>query len=461
MVAVNHWDIAIDTHSTNHPDAKHYCSTVDSLDPRKVVPGGKLDLMIAAPECCHHSIARGGRPINDQSRASAWHILRWAELLHVNTILIENVREFRNWGPLTTRGRPIKSRKGETYLAFLQALRSLGYKVEDRILNAADYGDATTRERLFIIARRGRKNIKWPEPSHAKVPKDNQLLDFGLEPWRPARDIIDWSIEGQSIFTRKRPLKPATIARIVAGLQKFGGVNAEPFLVMLRGTGTTRSVDRPLPTITAQGKHIGLCEPFVLQQQSGGAPRSVDEPIPTIATKGAISLCEPFLVPFFGERDGQGPRTHSVDEPLKTVTGQGAGGLVQPYLVQVNHGGHNHRSRSIDRPLPALTTKNGLALVDPYLVKYYGSAKKVAKSVDEPLDTIPTKDRFALVEPSVDAEYRLDIRFRMLQPHELAAAQSFGDDYHFAGNKAEQVKQIGNAVPVKMSKALCRELIAG
>ena len=250
LVAVNHWDIAIDTHSTNHPDARHYCSTVDSLDPRKVVPGGKLDLMIAAPECCHHSIARGGRPINDQSRASAWHILRWAELLHVNTILIENVREFRNWGPLTTRGRPIKSRKGETYLAFLQALRSLGYKVEDRILNAADYGDATTRERLFIIARRGRKNIKWPEPSHAKVQKDNQLLDFGLEPWRPAKEIIDWSIEGQSIFTRKRPLKPTTIARIVAGLQKFGGVNAEPFLVMLRGTGTVRSVDRPLPTIT-------------------------------------------------------------------------------------------------------------------------------------------------------------------------------------------------------------------
>jgi DNA (cytosine-5)-methyltransferase 1 len=462
LLAINHWNVAISTHRQNHSYAQHLCESMDAVDPRKVVPGRKLNLLVASPECTHHSNARGGRPMSDQRRASAWHILRWAEALYIENIIIENVREFRTWGPLGANDRPLKSKRGETYRAFLNALRSLGYTVEDRLLNAADFGDPTTRERLFIVARRGGRKITWPEPTHTSG--SLETLFGTLKPWRAAREIIDWSIPGSSIFDRKRPLAPATLARIEAGLRKFGGKNAEPFLVILRRNGSARSLDEPIPTLTAGGKHIALCEPFVLQQQSGGAPRSVEDPLPTVATKGAISLIEPFIVPFFGERDGQEPRTHSIGSPLPTVTSHGAGALVEPFIVRVNHGvkpgerdPHSRRAHSIDDPLSAITTVHGHALIEPFLVKYNGTAK--ARPISEPLDTVTTKDRFGLVETE-HGPARLDIRFRMLRPQELSRAMSFRSDYKFAGNREEQVKQIGNAVPVKLAQALCEAVLS-
>lgn len=448
LLAVNHWNIAIETHSLNHPYARHLCQPIDAVDPRKVVPSGRLNLLVASPECIHHSNARGGRPMNDQSRASAWHILRWLEALYVENVLIENVREFQNWGPLGANGRPLASKRGELYRCFLDSLRSLGYAVEDKILNAADYGDPTTRERLFIIARR-RKRITWPEPTHS--PQGLGLFG-GKTKWRAAREIIDWSIASPSIFARKHPLADKTVARIVAGLRKFGGRKIEPFLVTLYGTGNARSVDRPLPTVTAQGKHLGLCEPFLVQLYGQSGPRSLQEPLPTVTTNGHFGVCEPFIIPQFG-----GAPARPVSKPLGTVTTTSRGiGLVEPFLVTVNHGdGESRRSHSLSEPLPTLTTKNGLGLVEPLIAKYYGTG--VVKPVSEPLDTVTTKDRFGLVTCEQDGA-RLDIRFRMLQPHELAAAQSL-DGYRFAGNKSEVVKQIGNAVPVNLAKALCRELI--
>ena len=518
LIAINHWPIAISTHQTNHSYAQHLCESVDNVDPRKLVPGGRLNILVASPECTHHSNARGGKPISDQSRATAWAILRWAEALYIDNILIENVREFRSWGPLGANGRPLKSKRGETFHAFLTALRSLGYNVEHRILNSANYGDPTTRERLFIIARRGGKKITWPEQTHGSDPL------FGkLKPWRAAREIIDWSIPGASIFDRKRPLATATLARIEAGLKKFGGKNAEPFLVILRNHGNARSLDEPLPTLTANGQHLALCEPFVLGQQSQASPRSVEQPLPTIATDGAISLIEPFIVPFFGERNGQKPRTHSVEEPLPTVTSHGAGALVEPFIfahqrrenqatsvdeplqtvtasssdfalvepfiVEMRNGktandidkplstvttkGAHHGlcepfitqmdhskqqiNRSIEEPMPTITTADAFGLVEPFLVKYYGTAK--ANPVDEPLDTITSKDRFGLVETE-HGPMRVDIRFRMLRPHELARAMSFDDSYKFTGNREMQVKQIGNAVAVRTAQALCEAVLS-
>jgi len=165
LLAINHWKVAIQSHSYNHKLANHLCESLDNVNPREAVPGGRLNLMVASPECTHHSIARGGKPCSDQSRASAWHVLRWAEALRVDNIIIENVKEFRTWGPLGVNGRPLKSRKGETYAAFMNALVSLGYRVEDNVLNAADYGDATSRERLFIMAKRNRRRIKWRQCS--------------------------------------------------------------------------------------------------------------------------------------------------------------------------------------------------------------------------------------------------------------------------------------------------------
>jgi DNA (cytosine-5)-methyltransferase 1 len=348
LVAVNHWDVAIRTHTANHPFARHLCSDLDTVSPRTAVPSGRLDLMVASPECTHHSNARGGRPVTDQKRASAWHVLRWAEAIYVDNLLVENVREFRDWGPVGVGGRPMKTHKGETYRAFLAALSSLGYRVEDRILNAADYGDPTTRERLFILARRGNHRISWPEPSHS----ENPGLHRKTEQWKAAREIIDWALPSQSIFARKRPLSPATMNRIIAGLRRFGGPQLEPFLVILRGTGTARSIERPVPAVTAQGQHLGLCEPFLLQQQSGGAPRATSRPVPTVAAK----------------------------------------------------------------------------------------------------------DRLGLVTAETDGAV-LDVHFRMLQPHELARAMSFDDGYQIAGNQEQRVRQIGNAVPVNLARALCRALL--
>lgn len=504
LLAINHWQIAIDTHSDNHPDVEHRCESLDNVDPRKAVPNGRLNLLVASPECTHHSNARGGKPMSDQSRASAWVILRWAEALYIESILIENVREFRSWGPLGSDGRPLKSKKGETYLAFLNSLRSLGYNVEDRILNAADFGDPTTRERLFIIARRG-KRVVWPAPTHVRP--GAAPLFRPERTWRPAREIIDWTIPSKSIFERKRPLSKNTMARIIAGLQKFGGPQIEPFLVVLRNNcgarsllgqqskSSPRSATKPVPTIATHGA-VALVEPFVVGAggpTGAGRPRSTREPLGTVLADDHRALVEPFLVsaggpkvaarpvsqpantvltrdhmalvstaivPFHGERKNQPARNHSVDEPMPVVTGNH--GLAQAFLVTVNHGedqdNHARRTHSVHEPLSAVTTKNGKALVQPHIVKYYGTSD-CAKSIEEPLDTVTTKDRFGLVLPEVNG-YRLDIRFRMLQPHELARAQGFPDSYRFKGNRSEVVRQIGNAVPVNLARALCRAILS-
>lgn len=385
LLAINHWQIAIATHSANHPDADHRCESLDNVDPRKLVPDGKLDLLVASPECTHHSRARGGKPISDQSRASAWHVLRWCEALDVRNVLIENVPEFQDWGPLDKNDRPIKRQKGRIYRAFLSAMRALGYSVDARIINAADYGDPTTRKRLFIVATKGRK-VRWPEPTHSQTGGDM----FGERPkWKPAREIIDWSLKGESIFNRKKPLSPNTIKRIEAGLRKYGGL------------------------------------PFVLGQQSAASPRATDKPLPTIASAGAISLIQPFIVP-------------------------------------VNHGTGDLRTHSLNDPMPTVTGFDALALAEPFLIEYNGTGGP--ESINEPLNTITGSDRFGLVQPYIFKDdsgqiYMLDIRFRMLQPHELARAMSFPKDYKFIGNREQMVKQIGNAIPIETATALCRTLI--
>ena len=392
LIAVNHWDLAIATHSRNHPGVRHINSNLENVDPRKMVPGGKLRILVASPECTHHSRARGGKPVNIQNRASPKYILRWIGALDVEDLLVENVPEFAEWGPLhrsgPRAGLPIKKRKGEYFQRFIRKIEAHGYVVQWRILNAADYGDPTTRRRLFIIARK-RKAVTFPEPSHGRQAQD--LLFGKCNEWRPAREIIDWSVKGESIFSRKGPLSVNTMRRIVAGLQKFGG------------------------------------KAFVIGQQSGARPRGVDQPLPTVAGAGAIAFVEPYIIPYYTERDGQKPRVHSIHEPM-----------------------------------PTIPTSNRFALIQPFLVEYYGTGK--ASSVEEPLKTQTGRDRFGLVQPMIlqDAEgkrYVLDILFRMLQPHELAAAMSFPKSYKFSGTREQVVKQIGNAVPVKLAKALCMSLL--
>lgn len=520
LTAVNHWPVAVATHTVNHPEARHLCASLDSINPRDLFKAGELKLLWASPECTHHSVARGGTPINDQSRATAWCVTRWAEALRPEVILVENVPEFRTWGPIGSNGRPLKSKKGETFGAWLNSLRSLGYTVDYRILVAADYGDPTTRRRLFVQAVRGKRKIVWPEPTHA--PQGETDLLGTRKPWVAAREIIDWTLEGQSIYERKRPLSDKTIRRIMAGLEKFGlkpfvlpGQGdaghqvprkhdiekpmptvtaqghfhlAEPFLVPQHSEHEPRSLERPAPAVTTTSRGVGLAQPFLIAMEHGGHVRSIDKPLNTVTTAkgGAHAIAQPLLVTIDRPVTNRS-KARPVDEPFPTVTGNNRIGVAEPFLIPTAHAGES-RSRSIHDPMPAVAgnrgdmalvephllpqnqggelrpvsepaptvaTKGAVALVEPFLVEYYGNG--AAQSVGTPLNTVTTKDRHALVRPVVivnGERCTLDIRFRMLQPHELAGAQGFRRDYKFTGTKTDQVKQIGNAVPRRLARAI-------
>jgi DNA (cytosine-5)-methyltransferase 1 len=522
LVCVNHWGVALETHKRNHPEARHYCEDIAAVRPHIIVPEGYLDLLLASPTCTHHSVARGGKPTSDQQRSDPWHIVTWLTELEVKRFIIENVREYVSWGPVHPRTmRPDPKRKGEYFNAWIDTLRRLGNELEWRNLNGANYGDATTRTRFILKGRRDRRMIGWAPISHTKR-QDNVLHLDDTKPWTPARDIIDWNLKGRSIFNRKKPLAPKTLARIYAGAVKFNW--PEPFLVILRNHMAGRSVDQPLPTVAANGTHIGLAqpvimngrkgnkatgvdaapiptldtkggvwlaEPLILSNQNSGAPRSTDEPVPTITTGGAGSprqgcarpmLVQPFILsrqscgaprttdepmptqttvhspvliaPYYGT--GSGETCNSAEEPLPTVTSKGRFGMVVP----VTHAGGLDRARHIETPLPTVTGANRgeLAFITAQFGERDGQAPRV-HDLDEPAPVGVTLGNGLLIEPTRD----FDILFRMLEPHELAAAMGFnteGTKYEFAGTKTEQIKQIGNAVCVSMMKAEVKAILA-
>lgn len=419
LIGVNHWKIAVETNKLNHPFEKLYCSTVQNVKPREAVPSGRLHFLWASPECTNHSRAKGGRPRDEQSRSTAWDILKWAQELYVDRIYIENVVEFLDWGPIDAKGHPMDSKKGETFRAFIAALESLGYRIDWQTMNAADYGAPTSRVRLIIQAVRGRGKISWPQATHAKNPGL-----FQEKPWRSAREIIDWTIPGKSIFARKKPLSENTIRRIESGIRKYWGEWAEPFLVILHGTknrqvrASARTLDKPLPTISDGEIHTGIVEPFIVRY-NGGEDRhhSISDPVPVLDCSNRYGLVEPLFIP------------------------QQSAGTVKP----------------VSNPLPTVAAAGAISIVEPFMIKFYGN-EHGAESLNDPIDTICTKDRFGLVNGYLvevnGARYILDIRFRMLQPHELAAGMGFPADYKFAGNKSEQVRQIGNAVCPNLAEAL-------
>lgn len=441
MLAINHWDLAIETHKTNHPEVKHECESIQNVDPCEAIPGGRVHFLWASPECTHHSNARGGKPKSNQSRASAWLVLKWLQELYVDRVYIENVPEFMNWGPLGANKKILKYSKGRTFNAFIKAMESLGYRVDHRILKAANYGVPTTRKRLIIQAVRGKNKIAWPEESHTQ---DADM--FAGKRWIPAKDIIDWDIMGKSIFNRKKPLAENTIRRIETGIKKYWGEWAEPFLIILRGTSNVSDINKPLPTITAGGIHAGLIEPF-LTRYNGGDDRnhSINEPMPVLDCSNRYGIIEPFV--FASGHTSSNDRSKSINDPLSTIVTKAEHCLVEPLILHQMNG---MNCIPIDKPLPTITTRCGHALIEPFLFKYYGSGANV-ESIGKPLGTVTTKDRFALIE---GCKYSLDIRFRMLKWHELAAATSFPKDYFFSGNQSDKVKQIGNAVPPKMAKAI-------
>ncbi len=267
VFALNHWDVAVKTHSANFPDAHHVNSRLDMTSPSECPP---IDLLFASPECTHHSNARGGKPMDDQRRAGAWDVLKWVEFHRPSDLVVENVREFMGWGPLNNAGRPLNGKRGQFFDAWLMAIRAAGYQVDHRLLNAADFSAATSRTRLFVLARKGNRQPVWPEPSHRESP-GGEFPGMSLPGWRSAAEVIDWTLPLPSIFARKRPLADKTLQRIEIGLRKFVG----PFVVKLRGTGTANGINEPLGTVV----------PFLCEYYGNGGSESLTTPLNTITTK--------------------------------------------------------------------------------------------------------------------------------------------------------------------------------
>lgn len=496
-IAINHCAKAIAVHRANHPTTEHYISDVYEVDPVKACRGRKVGLAWFSPDCKHHSKAKGGKPRDQKVRGLAWVAVRWAAKVAPRIIALENVEEFKDWGPLHREhtgectghhrlprprrtkgagprethgcltqcrmGKPIESRKGETFAAFVRKLERLGYVVEWRLLRACDYGAPTSRRRLFLQARRDGRPITWPAPTHGPG---------RARPYRTAAEIIDWTIPCPSIFGRKKPLADATMARIARGVQKFVIDAAQPFIVANNANNVPRSVHDPVPTVTTGNRNY-LVTPFLAPVTHQGDLRShpVTEPVRTItgANRGEIALAVPYLVHRSnGERPGQAPRIYDPQKPLGTIVAQGQKHAICTAFLARHYGdrptGGWAGGAPLDKPIPTVTTKDHHALVAAMLVRYNGTSD--AEPVDRPLGTLTTKDRYGLALVEIDGEtYEIvDIGMRMLTPEELFAAQGFPADYQIAPvgpkgkrlTKTDQVKLCGNAVCPPIAAAIAR-----
>ena len=324
MSAINHWERAIETHSANYPSAEHRCENVQHIEPNTLMASKNTDLLWASPGCQHFSTARGAKPRSESMRSPAWEILRFAEELRPKRIIIENVPEFRTWGPLDENGKIIKECKGNTFNAFISGLKSLNYIVDYQILCAADYGAATSRRRLFIQAVRKdcAKKIIWPEKTNVKGG------DLILPNWHTASEIIDWTIPCHLISERKKPLAAATMRRIEYGIREFWGEEAVPFIARLYGNSTAESIKKPLSTISCSGAHHMLIQPFITaigQTSAKQRNRKLTEPLSTICTKQEHCLVKPMLVQYYGN-------DHAVplSDPIPTLTTKDRYALVNP-----------------------------------------------------------------------------------------------------------------------------------
>lgn len=506
-IAINHDPDAISMHTVNHPTTEHYCESVWDIVPRDVVAGRPVGLVWLSPDCKHFSKAKGSTPVSKKIRGLAWVTLRWAATVRPRVIMLENVEEFQTWGPLLIdaegNARPDPAKKGRTFNSFINALRRQGYKVEWRELRACDYGTPTIRKRLFLIARRDGAPIVWPKPTHGD-PASAEVRAGKLLPWPTAADVIDWSIPCPSIFERKRPLAENTLRRIAKGLERFVINAAEPFIVKCNHTSTRtvydcfrgQGINEPLQTVTAtpgfalvqpqlapfitehanasqqrnmpadeplrticaqvKGGHFALVAPVIARQFGNSVGQSVEDPLGTVMAKADKSQ----LVTAFLAKHYTGVVGAELTQPLPTVTTVDHNALVTSHLVKLR--GTCQHGQPVTEPMPTITA-GGLHIgeVRAFLLKYYGTDSTIPCS--EPLHTVTTRDRFGLVTVRGEDYQIVDIGMRMLEPHELFAAQGFPADYvidHDATGKkftkTAQVARCGNAVCPPLAAALVR-----
>lgn len=439
-VAVNHSADAISMHEVNHPQTNHYRGDVFEVCPRAVCNGRPVGLLHLSPDCTHHSQAAGGQPRNRRIRSLSWIGKRWAGQVAPRVITLENVKQILQWGPLVakrdkTTGRvikldgtiaatgervPIKNqflvpdprRTGQTWQAFVRQLRGMGYTVEWRVLCAADFGAPTTRERLFMVARRDGSPVLWPEPTHTRI------RTRGKKRWRAASECIDWTIPCPSIFARNKPLAEATLRRIAKGLYRYVLNQADPFVIPVTHQGGDRchGIREPLRTITAAHRgELALIAPYLAQMNGG-----------------------------FNETPG-----HDMSRPMTTITHTGSQQqLVTAHLACFAPGMDKTEERALR--------------VAAFLMRYYGEGGQWG-DLRDPMATITTKDRLALVTVTLnETPYAIvDIGLRMLQPRELYRAQGFPNNYIIDRghdgrlfSKSAQVRMCGNSVPPPLGAAI-------
>lgn len=516
-IAINHNDDALSMHRMNHPLTRHFIADVYEVDPHGATQGRQVGWLHLSPDCTHHSQASGGQPRSKKIRGLSWVGYRWGGQVRPDVISLENVKQILKWGPLVAKrdkatGRVMKldgtvaepgeqvpvqqqylvpdpKREGQTWRKFVAALEHLGYKVEWRILVAADFGGHTTRERQ-VIARRDGRPITWPEPTHHKKPNKGQ------KKWKPASDCIDFSDLGKSIFERPKPLAPATMRRIAKGVKRYVLDNAQPFIVPIahyNGTDTAHAIDEPLRTITAatKGGEFAMASPVLVhaghgegkgetQRRSHGI-KDIQEPLGTVvASGGGHAIAAATLVQTgYGEREGQAPRALDIDAPLGTVVGSGKHALCTAYMMQANDGFNTTFGRDLAEPMTTITNSGsqqqlvtahlahlrgncdardldeplmtvsaggqhhglvecvlspeqeaGAIRVAAFLMEYYSEGGQWSE-LDKPLNTITTRDRLALVTVSIKGTpyVIVDIRLRMLKPRELFNGQDFPPTY--------------------------------
>ena len=466
-IAINHSEIAIRMHRTNHPKTLHLTEDIFKVDLQKYVGSRHVALMWASPDCTQFSKAKGGKPRLSGIRMLPWAVYKHAKAIIPDVIIMENVEEIQQWGPLDDEGHPIKERMGETYDQFIAAMKGLGYEFDSRELVAADYGAPTTRKRWYAVFRRDGKQIVWPRQTHSKgglVP--------GTKPWEPVWKCLDLMDIGKSIFGRKKPLAEKTLRRTAAGLRKFVFENPEPFIVTVNHGGKGfrgQSIHEPLSTITAKhgygivtpqlGKmkkekkeeNGAVFAPFLIQYHSETSkdPRgqAVTEPVRTIDTSNRYGLVISFIEKFYKTGTGQ----EIMKTPLHTVT-TSPGHFGKISVLAVNW--EQLKTAGIDED-----TAQKCTWVSQYLIEYYGCS--IGQSLNDPMHTIVTKDRFALITVLGSEYVLLDIFLRMLSPRELARAQGFPDDYILdrdyawrAYPKSQQAARIGNSVVPIMAEKL-------
>lgn len=511
IACVNHDLNAIESHRANHPDCLHFVE--DVRDFRVVVALRNLvaktrqedpDAIIAiwaSLECTNYSKAKGGLPRDADSRTLAHALYMYVEELDPDYIDIENVREFMAWGPLDGKGRPISKLNGRDYKAWVERMQSYGFDYEWSLLNAADFGAYTSRERYFGQFAKYDLPIVWPKPTHSKSPDKNRLLQ-ALKKWKPVREVLDLNDEGQSIFTRKKPLSENTLKRIYAGLIKFVAGGESKFLQHYYGNGFCSSVENPCPTLRTKDSA------YLVDYQYKSNSHSLDKPAPTLVTKDKFATVQPQFITNYYNGGGQ---LSSIDKPNPTVTSIPKQRLTSVLFMDQQFG--NSKPHGLDRPAGTVTAnpKQNVVSVDPWLMDTnFGN---VGRSMDQPsrvitanrkhqyllnpgwggnchsiekpspvivarqdkapvsvIQTSPSKF-FAIpffdVENTTMQKIRLfmavygiiDIKMRMLRIDELLRIQGFPEDYILKGTKTEQKKYIGNAVVPVVAKALIQNRV--